>query len=98
MQKRFGSRSHTAVGVRHSWTSQLEHGETCSTPEATRGHYARDQSILGGLKLADPGVTIEPRGLTEATSRPIFSLPLLSPDAGRLWTCVARVAAQATCE
>ena len=25
--------------------------------------------MLGGLKLADPGVTTEPRGLTEATSR-----------------------------
>ena len=37
--------------------AQFEHGETCSTAEATRGH-------------ADPRITTEPRGLTESQSRP----------------------------
>ena len=36
---------------------QLEHGETCSTAEATRGHCACVHAVLGGLKLADPGIT-----------------------------------------
>ena len=49
---------------------QLEHGETCSTAEATRGHHARVHAVLGDLKLADPGVTTEPGGLTETQSRP----------------------------
>ena len=51
--------------------SQLEHGETCSTTaEATPGHYACVHAVLGGLKLADPVITAEPRGLTETQSRP----------------------------
>ena len=49
----------SAVQVDHSWT-QLEHGETCSTAEATRGHYACVHAVLGGLTLADPGITAEP--------------------------------------
>ena len=58
---------------------QLEHGETLSTAEATM--LASMQ--FGGLKLADPGITTEPQ-----SSRLIFSPPLLSQDAVRLWTCV----------
>ena len=42
----------SAVCVDHSWT-QLEHGEACSTAEATRGQYACVHAVLGGLKLAD---------------------------------------------
>ena len=55
---------------------QLEHGETCSTAEATRGHYACVHAALGGLKLADPGITTEPGGLTATQSRPadIFTI------------------------
>ena len=44
--------------------SHPEHCEMCSTAEATRGHHARVHAVLGGLKLADPGVTTAPRGLT----------------------------------
>ena len=74
-KKRLGKRawagaSANAVCVDRSWTPQLEHGETCSTAEATRGHYACVHAVFGGLKLADPGITMEPRGLTEAPSRP----------------------------
>ena len=36
---------------------QLEHGETCSTAEATRGHYACVHAVLGGLRHVDPGIT-----------------------------------------
>ena len=41
-----------------------------STAEASRGHYACVHALLGGLRLADPGITAEPRGLTEAQSGP----------------------------
>ena len=72
-QKRFANRSYAGEGgCRLCGTfldPHLEHGETCSTAEATRGHSACVHAMLGGLKLADPGVTTEPRGLTEATSR-----------------------------
>ena len=50
---------------------QLEHGEPCSTAEATRGHYACVHAVVCGLKkVADPGITTEPRGLTASQSRP----------------------------
>ena len=45
-------------------------GEICSSAEATRGHCACVHALLGSLKLAEPGVTTEPRGHTEATCRP----------------------------
>ena len=48
---------------------QLEHGKTCSTAEATRGHHACVHAVVCGLKLADPGITTEPRGLTASQSR-----------------------------
>ena len=35
---------------------QLEHAETCSTAEATRGHYASVHAVVCGMKLADPGI------------------------------------------
>ena len=59
----------SAAYAAHSWISQLEHGETCSAAEAIRWHDACVHAVLVGLKLADPGVTTEPRGLTEAESR-----------------------------
>ena len=61
---------------------QLEHAQTCSTAEVWRGHNACVHAVVCGMKLADPGITTEPRGLT--TSQP----PLLSPDAVRPWMCV----------
>ena len=36
---------------------QLEHAETCSTAEATRGHYECVHAVVCGMKLADPGIT-----------------------------------------
>ena len=76
--------------VAHSWT-QLEHGETCSTAEATRGHYAYVHAGLGGLRLADPGITTEPRGLTEAQSRPadLFATAGVPGRSEALDVCVA---------
>ena len=63
--------------------SHLEHGETCSTAEATRGHYACVHAVFGGLQLAEPGITTEPRG------RPAdFFTAAAVP--GRSWTCVWR--------
>ena len=50
---------------------KLEHAETCSTAEATRGHYACVHAVLCGMKLADPGITTEHRGLTASQSRPV---------------------------
>ena len=74
VQKRLGNRVWTGFGqcrlCGSFLDSQLEHGETCSPAEATRGHYACVHAVLGGLKLADAGITTEPRGLTEAQSRP----------------------------
>ena len=49
----------------HSWTA-----ETCSNAEATRRHYACVHAVVCGMKLADPGITTEPRGLTASQSRP----------------------------
>ena len=73
VQKTRGTRAWTglanAVCVDDSWTSQIEHGETCSPAEATEGHHACVHAVFGGLPLADPGITTEPRGLTEAQSR-----------------------------
>ena len=74
VQKRLGNRSSTEKGgcqLRGTvLDSQLEHGEICGAAEATRGRYVCVHALLGWLKLADVGVTKEPRGLTEATSRP----------------------------
>ena len=72
--------------------SQLEHGETCSTAEATRGHYACVHAVLGGLRLADPGINTEPRGLVETQSRPAdLTAAAVPEDAARLWTCVCGI-------
>ena len=70
---------------------QLEHGETCSTAEATRQHYACAHAFLGGLKLADPGITTEPRGLTEAHSRlaDVFTTTAVPGRSAALHVCVA---------
>ena len=65
VQKRLCNRAWTGFGQCRLCGSfldpQLEYGETCSTAEATRGHYACVHAVLGGLKLADLGITTEPR-------------------------------------
>ena len=42
-----------------------------STAEATREHYACVHAVFCGMKLADPGITAEPRGRTASQSRPV---------------------------
>ena len=69
VQKRLGNRTWTGFGQCRLCGSFLDHGELCSTAEATQGHYACVHAVSGGLKLADPGVTTEPRRLTESKSR-----------------------------
>ena len=71
--------------------AQLEHAETCCTAEATRGHYACVRAIVDGLRLADPAVTTEPRGLTTQTSRPadILTSAAVPGRSAALDVCVA---------
>ena len=70
---------------------QLEHSETCCTAEATRGHYACVRALVSGLKLADPAVTTEPRGLTSTTSRPadILTVAAVPGRSAALDVCIA---------
>ena len=72
-------------------STQLEHGETCSTAEVTREHYSCVHAVLGGLKLADPGITTKPRGLIEARSRPadLFTTAAVPGRSAALDVCVA---------
>ena len=49
--------------------------ETCSNAEATRGHHACVRAVVCGMKLADLGITTEPRGLTASQPRPADTLP-----------------------
>ena len=58
--------------------------------EATRGHHSFVHAVLGGPRLKDPGITTEPRGLTETQSRPadIFHhrcCPRTQRGSGRVW-------------
>ena len=71
--------------------AQLEHSETCCTAEATRGHYACVRAVVDGLRLADPAITTEPRGLTTTTSRPadIFTTAAVPGRGAALDVCVA---------
>ena len=64
---------------------------TCSTAEALWGHYACVHAVLGGLKLADPGITTEPRGLTTTQSRTadIFTTAAVPGRSAALDLCVA---------
>ena len=66
---------------------QLEHAETCSTAEATREHYACVHAVVCGMKLADPGITTEPRRLTVSQSRPADILTAAAVTAVRSCTC-----------
>ena len=60
VQKRLGNIVWTGFGTRTSLDPQLEHGETYSTAEATRRHYACVHAVACGLKLVDPGIATEP--------------------------------------
>ena len=76
---------------------QLEHGEACSTAEATRGHYACVHAVVCGIQLADPGITTEPRGPTKAQSRSadIFTTAAVPGRSAALDVCVASSSAAA---
>ena len=70
---------------------QSEHAETCSTAQAARGHCACVHAVVCGMKLADPGITTEPRGLTASKSRPadIFTTAGVPGRSAALDVCVA---------
>ena len=95
VQKRLGCRSYTGLALCPSCgghlDAYLELSETCSTAEATRGHYACVRAVVDGIKLADPAVTTEPKGLTTATSRPadIFTTAAVPGRGAALDVCVA---------
>ena len=56
--------------VRLLLVPQLELGEICSTAEAARRHYGCVHAVVCGSKLANRGITTEPRGLTASQCRP----------------------------
>ena len=95
VQKRLGNRMYTGdtpCQVCGAFLdAQLEHSETCCTAEATRGHYACVRAVVDGLRLADPAITTEPRGLTTTTSRPadIFTTAAVPGRGAALDVCVA---------
>ena len=74
VQRRLGARMYEGGGQCRICETVLdpflEHCETCATAEATKGHCACVRSIVWGLRLADPQVFKEPRGLTTAQTRP----------------------------
>ena len=73
-----------------SQNPQLEHAETCSTAEATRGYHAGVHAVVCGMKLADPGITAEPR-LTASQSNlaDIFTTAAVLGRSAALDVCVA---------
>ena len=89
------SASVSAASVVHFWTPS--HGETCRTAEATRGHYGRVHAVPGGVLLADPAITTEPRGLTDTQSRPVdlFTTGAVPGRSAALDVCVASSSAAA---
>ena len=95
VQKRLGNREWTGFSQCRMCGSfldpQRKHGETCSTAQATRGHCACVHAVSGGLKLADPCITTEPRGHTETQLRPadIFTTAAVPGRSAALDVCVA---------
>ena len=95
MQKRLGATPRANVLACRLCGSplnpQIEHSELCSMAEATRGHYACVRAVVDGLKLADPAVTTEPRGLTTLASRPadIFTIAAVPGRSAALDVLVA---------
>jgi len=95
VQKRLRCRSYVGAAPCRLCGAQLdahlEHSETCSTAEATRGHYACVRAVVDGIRLADPAVTTEPRGLTSTSSRPadIFTTAAVPGRGAALDVCIA---------
>ena len=93
-EKRLGNRVWTGFGeclCGSFLDPQMEHGETCSPAEATRRHCACFHTVVCGLKLADPGITTEPRALTATQSRPadMFTTAAVPGRSAALDVCVA---------
>ncbi len=95
VQKRLGARMYTGAAPCRLCGApldpQLEHGELCSTAEATRGHYACVRSLVDGFRLADPNVATEPAGLTSTLDRPadIFTTAAVPGRSAALDVCIA---------
>ena len=95
VQKRLGANIYDGVGTCRlcgaPLDAQLEHSETCATAEATRGHYACVRALVEGFRLADPGVTTEPRGLADTMARPadILTSAAVPGRGAALDVCVA---------
>ena len=70
---------------------QLEHSEVCATAAATRGHYACVRALVEGFRVADPGTSTEPRGLTDTAARPadILTNAAIPGRSAALDVCVA---------
>ena len=78
----------SADAVAPSWTHSWNTLKTCNNAEAAREHCACVHAAVFGMKLADPGITTEPRGAQlRIPGRLIFSLPLLPPHVAPPCTC-----------
>ena len=95
IQKRLSARVHTAVVACRTCDETLdpclEHTECCALSEATLVHYAVVRAVVDGIRLADPGVTTEPAGLTSTQARPadIFTTAVVPGRSTALDVCVA---------
>ena len=95
VQKRLGARIYCGSGCCRlcggHLDPHLEHSETCATAEATRGHYACVRALVDGLRLADPSVSTEARGLTSTTARPadILTTAAVPGRSAALDVCIA---------
>ena len=71
----------------HSWNTQ----KPAATPKPRGMHHACVHAVVCGMKLADPGITTEPRGLTASQSRPadIFTTAAVPRRSAALDVCVA---------
>ena len=96
LQKRLTSVSletECAAFVEHSWSHSWNTAKPAAPQKPRgRGHNTCVTALLVGLKFADPAVTTEPRGPTEATSKlaDIFTTACPSQYAARPSTCDLR--------
>ena len=84
VQRRLGDRAWTGIWRMPLFLEpQLEHGETCSAAEATRGHHTCVRAAVWALLRNAEGSQLRNPG------RLIFSPPLLSQDAAPPWMYVS---------
>ena len=95
VQKRLGNRAWTgfanAVCVDHPRTPNLNTEKPAAPPKPLRGTTHAFTPSWCGLKLADPGITTEPRGLTATQSSPVdlFTAAAVPGRSAALDVCVA---------